>query len=207
MFRLERFDRVQITGDCGRRGQLREIEHQQFLGVVPHPERVIHHQRCLFQTVKQMGRGDVMHVERRILPQPDHVEIRQINLALRPQGGVIALHPLHGQIMTPRGYAPLLIGEVIGGVVEQRVPARLCFLGQAKAAVRVDVHVPDRVHLKGDFHKGSPCCSFLDGAAGRGVQWVSRARRRFQGYAGHRFDRPTPRQTAHPSARLWVRRQ
>jgi hypothetical protein len=36
------------------------------------------------------------------------------------------------------------------------MPARLCLFGEPKAAVCVDVHITDRIHLKRDFHWGTP---------------------------------------------------
>ena len=60
------------------------------------------------------------------------------------------------------------------------MPAQLCLFGEAETAVCVDVYIPNGIHLKGDFHKSILATPPLDGAAGGQVQWVSRARKRFQ---------------------------
>ena len=158
MLGLERLDGVQIARNRGGWGQVREIQHQQLFGKVADPERVVHHQRRFFQTVQKMGRGDVMHVKGRVLSQPDHVEFRQVHFAHLTQLGMIALHPLHGKVLPARSDAPLLIGQMIRRVEKQRMPPRLRLFGQPKTAVCVDIHVPDRVHLKSDLHRGTSRC-------------------------------------------------
>ena len=122
---LERLQRCKIAGDRGRRGQAGKAQDQQLLGRVAHPERIVHHQRAGWIMLQQMRRGDVAHVEGRVLPQPDHVPVGQIHLGLGAQGEVVALHPPHRQRPAPRGDAAFLEGEPVGRVVEQLWP-RAC---------------------------------------------------------------------------------
>src|SRR6056297_652433 len=99
-----------------------------------------------------MGRGDVEHVKRRVLPQPDHIEISQINLDLIAQTEMITGDALHLQWPAAGDDPALGIGQPIRRIVKQLMAPGLCLFGQTKRAVSRDINRPDRVHLKCDFH-------------------------------------------------------
>ena len=150
--RLEFAKRIQIPGNHGWRREVGELKNQQFLGIVPDPERIVHDKRFRMDQIKQMAGGDVAHVEGRILPQPDHVDLGQINGRFGLQMDVIPLYPLNGHTVTPRRQLALIIGQLVGRVIEQLVTPCLRLFRKAKAAVGVDIHAFDRVHLEGNFH-------------------------------------------------------
>jgi len=177
--------------------RIRELQDEKLFGVVPDPERIVHDQRSRRQPIQQVRRRDVMHVEGRILPQPHHVVIRQIDLPHLPEMRVVALNPLHGQVLAARGDPALVPGEVIRQVEEELVPPRLRLLGQPERTVGIDVHPGDRVHLEGDFHERSPGLLWLPlhGPAANGAQWAITAdpRRRHALYPARTQGRRPPR--------------
>ena len=72
-------DRGAVAGDQRRRRQLREFGDEQFLRRVPHVRRVVDDERLRMNALEKMRRGDVAHVEGRILTEMDHVERREID--------------------------------------------------------------------------------------------------------------------------------
>lgn len=64
---------ISVSGVTG------EIEHHQLFRTVAHPERVVHDQRIGADAIQQMGRCDIAHIERRVLAQPDDIELGQID--------------------------------------------------------------------------------------------------------------------------------
>jgi hypothetical protein len=68
-------DRLGIEGQQRRRHQLLEVQRKQLLRRIAHRRWIVDHQRPVFrQQFQEMGRGDVGHVEWRVLPHQDHVE-------------------------------------------------------------------------------------------------------------------------------------
>ena len=157
MLLLERLDCLEVPRNRRRRREIGKVQHQQFFRVVPHPERIIHDKRFRGQPVQQMRRRDVVHIKRGVLTQPDDIKIRKVDFLFRPQFRVFALNSLHPEVVAARRDPPFLIGQMIRCIKKQAVAARLRLLGKAERTVRIDVHVPDRVHLKGDFHGRSLC--------------------------------------------------
>ena len=103
-----------------------------------------------------MGRGDVAHIEGRILAQPDHIHIRKVALNFLTKVNMFALHALQRYRPCLRHDAAFAIGQRIGCIYPNIMAARLRFLSQTETAVRFNVHGFDGVHLKGDFHTYSP---------------------------------------------------
>ena len=150
MPRLERLQRREVAGDGGRRRQLGEVEHQELLGVVAHPEWVVDNQRARVDAVEDVGGGDVAHVEGRVLAQPDHVLARRGRWWPRAQREVVALPAAHLDRPAAGGDPALVERQPVGGVVEQPVPARLRLLHDPEGGIGGDVDPLDRIHLDGD---------------------------------------------------------
>ena len=74
----ERADLVRVARDQRRRHQLGELGDEEFFRRVPHMRRVVHHQRLGMDALEEMRRGDVGHVEGRVLAQQHHVEAGQV---------------------------------------------------------------------------------------------------------------------------------
>ena len=100
--------------------------------------------------VQQMSGGDVAHVERRILPQPDHIDLGKIQVLHRTKCHVVAGNPLQGCRLRLRHHTPFAVAKLVGRVDEHLMPARLRFQCNAETAVTVDIDGFDRVHLKGN---------------------------------------------------------
>jgi hypothetical protein len=73
-----------------------------------------------------MGGGDVAHVEGWILPQPDDVDIRKVQIDGITEMRVIAPHTLDGQRLRARNDTPLPERQIVGRVVPQLMQPRAC---------------------------------------------------------------------------------
>ena len=153
---LKRPNRIEIPRNQRRRRQIGEIEHQKFLGIVSHPERIVDHKRLRVNPVEDMGRGDIAHVEGRILTQPNDVEGREINFGLLAQAVMIPLDAANLQRPSPRKNRTFPVKEPIRRIVEKLVAPSLGLLGDAECAVGVDIDRANRIHLNCDFHVRSP---------------------------------------------------
>ena len=97
-----------------------------------------------------MRRGDVGEIERRVLPQQDHVILRKRLAPRLAEREMVADLVAHGQHLD-RGHQLLAAQrELVGGVVGQRVAALLRFQQQRKGRIAADVDARDGVHLDGD---------------------------------------------------------
>ena len=156
----ERLDLRLVAGDQGRRHELREIEDEQLLGRVAHLGRVVHHQGPRMDPLQHMGRGDVGHVERRILAHEHHVDIGQIDTLHGTEGRVSALHILDPEGLDPRGHHLPLHGEAVRRVEQKVVASRLRFEEQGEGGVTGDPDRLDRVHLNRDGQSHGARASF-----------------------------------------------
>ena len=77
MLAAEGRDLRAVAGDQGRRHQIGELGDEDLLGRVAHLGRVVHHQRLRMDALEEVGRGDVGHVEGRILAHQHHVDARR----------------------------------------------------------------------------------------------------------------------------------
>ena len=80
---FESFNCVKLPGNRSGGGQVGKIQYQKFFRVISHPKRVIDHQRVRVNPIQQMRRRDIVHIKGRILAQPDHIKISQINFGFR----------------------------------------------------------------------------------------------------------------------------
>ena len=136
-----------------------------------------------------MRRGDIGHVEGRILPHQDDIDTGQIELLERAKAVVVAL-PAHDFERPRAGIKPPVVQrQGVGQIMEQGMPAGLGFEGQSKGRIRIDVDRIDRIHLDrdGQSHADLRCTTAdcpspsryagpsLSPQAGRGAQLFSLA--------------------------------
>ena len=149
--RLERANGVQIAGNRSGGNQIGKPQDKQLFRRIAHPERIIHHKGFRVDQVQQMRCGDISHIKRRVLTQPNHIKISQINLGLIAVTDVIADLAAQSDRKSPRNHPPFNKGQLVGRVKEQRMPPRLRFQGNAKRRIAIDIDRTDRIHLQGYF--------------------------------------------------------
>ena len=122
----ERADRVAVAGQQSRRHQLPEAQDEQFLRRVAHRGRIVDDERAVLgQQLEQMGRGDVGHVEGRVLTHQDDVDAGEVELFDGAEAVMVALARAHLE-RPAAGVEPAVAqGQRLGQVMEQRMPARL----------------------------------------------------------------------------------
>ncbi len=67
-----------VRTDQSGRHQILEIRDKEFFGRIADVEGIVHDQRCRMDAFEKMRRGDVSHVERRILAHEHHVGFGEI---------------------------------------------------------------------------------------------------------------------------------
>ena len=100
--------------------------------------------------LEQMRRGDIGHVERRVLAHQHHVHRRQIDDFRGPQRVVVAALTANLERLHPRDQPAMAEGKVLRQVMIQPVPALLAFQRKHEGAVGIDIDAGNRVHLNGD---------------------------------------------------------
>ncbi len=132
------------------------------------------------QHVQQVRRGDVAHVEGRVLAQPDHVELGQIDARPRRRGrqwSPVTRRTVSGQ---PRAVTrPSLRRRACRACSRTACVPAPAPLPPGGSAVGVDVDRPDRVHLEGDLqrHVGLPLrfADCMAGGPGKGKAQAEKA--------------------------------
>ena len=76
--------------------------------------RVVHHQRVGMDALEQMRRGDVGHVEGRVLAQEHHVEAGEVGKLCGAERKMVALQVAHVHRLDARLDAPVAHGEAVG---------------------------------------------------------------------------------------------
>ena len=84
-----------VAGDQGRRHKLRKIHDKELFRRIAHAGRIIDDQHVWLHMLKQMRRGDIGEIERRILAQKDDVERGEIERLCLAQGEMIAFDIAH----------------------------------------------------------------------------------------------------------------
>ncbi len=152
-------DLVAVAGQEGRRHQLPEAQHKELLRRVAHRRRIVDHERPVRrQQLEQMGRGDIGHVERRVLAHQDHVDAGEVELLRGAEAVMMAVAADHLE-RPPAGIeAPVAQAQRLGQVVEQRMAAGLRLEREGEGRIRIDVDRVDRIHLDrdGETHGSSP---------------------------------------------------
>ena len=144
-------DFVGVEGEDGRRHQLPEAQHEQLFRGVAHRGRVVDDERpILGQQLQQVRRGDVGHVERRVLAHQDHVDAFEVELLVVAEYVVGALPAEHFELAALGVEPAVAQGQRLRQVMIQRVAAPLRLERQRKGRIRVDVDRVDRVHLDRD---------------------------------------------------------
>src|ERR1700756_5222963 len=97
-----------------------------------------------------MCRGDISHVEGRILTHRDDIDTGEIELLERAEAMVVALLPHHFERPRAGMEAPIVKSQGLRQIMEQGMPARLRFECESKGRIRIDVYRIDRIHLDRD---------------------------------------------------------
>src|SRR5947208_974998 len=79
-----------------------------------------------------MRRGDVGHIEGRILAHQNDIDPGEVELLERPEPMVVALSADNFERPGARIEPPVLKRQRVGQIMEQGMPAGLCFEGQRK---------------------------------------------------------------------------
>ena len=112
--------------------------------------RIVDHQRLGMDALEQMRRGDVGQVERRVLPHQDDVVAGKLDPLFLAEREMIALLVAHLKRLH-RGEQPVpQQRQPVGGVIAERVLARLRFQEQREGRIAADIDPLDRVHLHRD---------------------------------------------------------
>ena len=135
-----------------RRHEAPEIEHEDLLRRIAHTGRVVDHQRFRLDPLQQVGRGDVAHVERRVLPHQDHIDVAaKVEPAKFALCEMIARDALDGDGMSQRMEPVVLVQRQAADIVmEQRMAARLRRQHQGERGIARDIDRMERVHLDRD---------------------------------------------------------
>ena len=99
---------------------------------------------------QQVGRGDVGHVEWRILAQMDDIHGRQIDTFRRGQREMVTLDVAQLHLFDGGVNLAVAHGETVRRVVEQPVSACLRLKAHGEGGVTGDVDAGDMIHLDRD---------------------------------------------------------
>ena len=147
MLAAERCELDRITGDQRLRHELRVIENEELLRRVSHFLRVVHHQGLRVDRLQHVGRGDVAHVEGRVLAHQDNIFLAEITAALVAQRIVVALLVAHGDVIAGGEQRAAAQRQRLRLVIEQLVPAPLRLQHHGEGRITRDVDGLDRIHL------------------------------------------------------------
>lgn len=101
--------------------------------------------------LEQMGRGDVAHVEGRILAQVNDVHLRQIDALLVAEREMIALDLAHLQRFDGSEDLAVAHGQAVGGIVKEFETTRLRFERHGEGGIAGNADAGDMVHLERDL--------------------------------------------------------
>ena len=152
--------------------------------------------------LKQMGRGHIGHIERRILAQPDHIEFGQV-----PLGPLAEIHMVpglgaQGDVAATGNDAAFVIAQLIHRILKQPVTTRLRLESDAKAAIAINCHMFDRVHLQCDVKAHSKLPDWI-ARLSRGRAWDASGKRlAFAKGVFHDLDPANPVDQRHIEAHL-----
>jgi len=139
-----------IAGDEGGRHQVGEFGDEDLFRRIAHPGRIVDDERLRMDALEQVRRGDVGHVEGRVLAQQHHVHGGQIDTLGRAERVVIALdvaqlHRLDGGVDLAVAQA-----QAVRRVVEEPVAAALRLETHGEGGIARDVDGRHMVHLDRD---------------------------------------------------------
>ncbi len=103
-----------------------------------------------------MRRGDVGHVERRVLPHQHDVEPGEIEFLEIPKAMVVAVPAEYFERPSAGREPAVAQGQRLRQVVVERMAARLRLKRQGKGRIRIDVDRVDRIHLDRDSETHAP---------------------------------------------------
>ena len=150
---IDQGDRVRA--DQGRRSQAGEMRDQQLLGRRPDLGGIVHHQSLWMHRLQQIGRGDIGHVEGRILAHQDDVDVfAEIQLHLLAEGDVVALRLAQGHRAGTAEQATILQRQGANIIDPLGVAAVLGRGHHQPGGVGLDVDRLNGVHLDRDSEHG-----------------------------------------------------
>ena len=144
-------DQFAVRGYESRRREPLEVVDEKFLRRVAHVHRVVDHQCPRVDVLQEMGRGDVGHIERRILTHQNHVQAGQVEPFGRPERKVITRLAADRERAHPGDHPAVAERQVARQIMEHAVAPALRLQGQRKARVGIDVDALEGVHLNGDI--------------------------------------------------------
>ena len=133
MVAAERADFIDIGRDQRRRHHAFKMRDEQFLGRVAHMHRVVHHKRLRMDMLKDMGRGDIGHVERRVLAHKHDVHRAQIQFLFLAEVEVTAHLAPYSQRAGARYDAAFAERQFARQIVVKFMAALLRFKGKSKS--------------------------------------------------------------------------
>ncbi|MNE16250.1 hypothetical protein D3C80_1091910 [compost metagenome] len=140
-----------ITRDQRRRHQVGEFGDEDLFRRVAHPGWIVNDKRLRVDALQKMGRGDIAHVEWRILTQKHDVHLREIHTLPFAEGEMIALDVAHLQWLDGRKDLAVAHGQTVGRVVEKLVATGLGLQGHCEGGIASDVDAGNMVHLDCDL--------------------------------------------------------
>ena len=108
---------------------------------------------------KQVGGGDVRHVEGRVLAHQDHVGQRQVDPFRVADGEMVAVPAAQLERPGMGQHPPMIEGQVLGQVVIDPVAPLLRLHRHDERAVGIDIDAVDGVHLNGNQERHEPALS------------------------------------------------
>ena len=123
---------------------------EELFGRVADADRVVDHQHLAAHMLEEMRRGDIGHVEGRILAHQDHVHGCEVEGLEGAEAEMIAALAPHLEPARPRIEPAVAQAQMLGQVVTERVSAALGLERQHEGGVGVDIDGLHRVHLDRD---------------------------------------------------------
>ncbi len=164
-------DGVRRAGDERWRHQIEKVEHEHLLRRIAHARWVVDHERLGLEALQEMRRGDIGHVEGRVLAEMHHVERGKVDAARMRQAVMVAGTVLYGEAVAFGHQLAIAKGEMVRGVIEHVVAAPLRLEQEREGGIAPDIDALYGVHLEGDFEShGAPYRQSLAKGELRGVK-------------------------------------
>ncbi|MDT4857990.1 hypothetical protein FQZ97_924360 [compost metagenome] len=142
---------LRILGDQRFGHQVGEFGDEDLFRAVADPCRIVHHQRLWMNTLQKMRCGDVVHVERRVLTQQNHIHFRHVATHRLTQRVVITLDVADFHFFNASRNNAIAHGKAVRRVMIQLMAALLSFKRQSKSGVTRNIDRADMVHLDRNF--------------------------------------------------------
>ena len=151
MFGTELGKPYRIARNKGRRHEIGVLEDIELLRRVANLCRVIDDERFRVHRLEQMGVGDVVHVERRVLPHQDNIAGREVFDPLLRSFEMPADLVAHFHFAAGCRQTAIAQRQCIGVVNEKAVAAVLGLQHQREGGISANVDTFDGIHLDRDL--------------------------------------------------------